>query len=391
MHDALVTSPSDAAQADAFCLPDGIVYLDTAAQAPRLRTVQQAAQRALDASVAPWRLGDAEWEASIERVRGLAAGCFDGDADAVALVPSAAYGIAIAASNLPLARGDAVLVTPGAFPSQVLAWQQRCEAVGARMLEARPLPGESASDAVLRLLADDAAIRVLSLAQVDWRDGSVLDLDRIAVHAHARGAALVLDLSQSLGALPASIAQWQPAFAVAVGYKWLLGPSGIAYLWADPTWRARGIPIEQHWLARDPDTVWRGDAQRAPAWRPGARRFDAGGVADPQRLAMAEAALRQVAHWRVTRIAPALQARVAALATALRAQGLGSWLAPDAHAHILGVRPPAQRLDAIGAALSQAGVVTTVRHGCVRLAPHLQVGVDSAAMVADVFGSVARG
>ncbi|WP_159016878.1 aminotransferase class V-fold PLP-dependent enzyme [Cognatiluteimonas profundi] len=391
MHDATAVAPSDAAQADAFCLPDGIVYLDTATHGPCLRVVQQAAQRALDEGVAPWRLGDADWEASIERVRALAADCFDGDTDAVALVPSAAYGIAIAARNLPLARGEAVLVTAGAFPSQVLAWQQRCHVVGARLLEARQLPGESASDAVLRELDSDSTIRVLSLAHVDWRDGSVLDLDRIAAHARARGVALVLDLSQSLGALPARIARWKPAFAVSVGYKWLLGPGGMAYLWVDPSWRARGIPIEQHWLARDPVAVWRGDAQRPAAWRPGARRFDAGGVADPQRLAMAEAALQQVARWQIERIAPALRARTAALASALRAQGLSSWLAPDAQAHILGVRPPVARLDAIVAALAQAGVVTAVRQGCVRLAPHLHVGVESAGMVSDVFDGVARG
>ena len=83
---------------------------------------------------ASWRQTDDEWEAAIARVRALAAACFDGDAAAVALVPSAAYGIAIAVRNLPLAHGDGVLVTASAFPSQVLAWQQRCDAVGARML-----------------------------------------------------------------------------------------------------------------------------------------------------------------------------------------------------------------------------------------------------------------
>jgi selenocysteine lyase/cysteine desulfurase len=391
MQDTTAVAPSDAAQAEVFCLPAGVLYLDTAAHGPRLRVVQQAAQCALDAGVAPWRLGEAEWEACIERVRGLAADCLDGDSDAVALVPSAAHGIAIAARNLPLARDDAVLVTAGAFPSQVLAWQQRCQAVGGRMVEARPLPGESASDAVLRVLDDDAAIRVLSLAHVDWRDGSVLDLDRIALRARDRGAALVLDLSQSLGALPARLAQWQPAFVVSVGYKWLLGPAGMAYLWADPSWRRRGESIEQHWLARDPETVWRGDARRPAAYRRGARRFDAGGVSDPQRLAMAEAGLRQVLQWQVDRIAPALQARTEALATALRAQGLSSWLVPEANAHILGLQPPVQLLDAIGTALARASVVTTVRGGCVRLAPHLHVGVDAARVVADVLGSVARG
>ena len=219
------------------------------------------------------------------RVRALAAGCFDGDADAVALVPSAAYGIAIAARNLPLARGDGVLVTASAFPSQVLAWHARCRDDGARLVVARPAPGESETDAMLRMLDADAAIRVLSLAHVSWVDGSVLDLDTIAERARARGTALVLDLSQSLGAMPARIAAWQPAFAVSVGYKWLLGPGGLAYLWVAPAWRDHGDAIEQHWRARDPAAVWRED--------PGADRRIA-----PVRAATTRAKCRRRCAWR---------------------------------------------------------------------------------------------
>ena len=132
------------------------------------------------------------------------------------------------------------------------------------------------------------------------------------------GIALVLDLSQSLGAMPARIAAWQPAFVVSVGYKWLLGPGGLAYLWVAPAWRDRGEAIEQHWRARDPAAVWREDPAAEPPYRAGARRYDAGEVPSPLRLAMAEAALRQIHAWRIERIAAALQSRVAALVRALR-------------------------------------------------------------------------
>lgn len=376
------TAPSDAALADCFHLPDAILYLDTATHGPRLRTVHAAAHAALDAGVAPWRLSDDAWEAAIDRVRVLAAGCFDGDADAVALVPSAAYGIAIAARNLPLARGDGVLVTASAFPSQVLAWQARCRTDGARLVVARPQPGESETDAVLRLLDADAAIRVLSLAHVSWVDGSVLDLDTIAERARARGATLVLDLSQSLGAMPARIAAWQPAFAVSVGYKWLLGPGGLAYLWVAPAWREQGDAIEQHWRARDPVAVWRDDPAADAPYRRGARRYDAGEVPSPLRLAMAEAALRQVHTWRIERIAVALQSRVDVLARSLREAGLDAWLPKPVASHILGVRPPQALWPAIAEVLREAGVITTLRRGCVRLAPHLHVGVEQLPPVA---------
>ncbi|MDB6164036.1 MAG: selenocysteine lyase [Xanthomonadaceae bacterium] len=385
-----VLEPSATAQPAQFCLPDGIVYLDTAAHGPRLRSVQHAASAALDAASKPWQPSEADWEAAIERVRALAADCFDGDASAIALVPSAAYGMAVAANNVPLARGDGVLVLAGTFPSQWLAWQRRCAQVGARIVAVQAMPGESATDAVVRTLATDPSVRVLLLAHVDWRDGSVLDLDAIAARAHAAGAALVLDLSQSLGAYPAHVARWRPAFAVTVGYKWLLGPAGLAYVWAAAPWREHGEPIEHHWLARDPEQVWLGDVRRVPAFRAGARRFDAGGVADPMRLAMAEAALAQIGAWRIEAIAPALHSRTAALADGLRALGLSSWLAPAATAHILGVRPPRERLQAVAGALARAGIVATVRQGYVRLAPHLHVGAGAMASVAAVMAAAAR-
>ena len=391
MHDEPAgTAPSDAAQADCFRLPDAILYLDTATHGPRLRAVHDAAHAALDAGIAPWRLSDAQWEAAIDRVRMLAAACFDGDADAIALVPSAAYGIAVAARNLPLARGEAVLVTASAFPSQVLDWHARCRDDGARLVVARPAPGESETDATLRMLDTDAAIRVLSLAHVSWVDGSMLDLDTIAERARARGIALVLDLSQSLGAMPARIAAWQPAFVVSVGYKWLLGPGGLAYLWVAPAWRDRGEAIEQHWRAREPVAVWREDPAAEPPYRAGARRFDAGEVPSPLRLAMAEAALRQIHAWRIERIAVALQSRVDTLVRALRDEGLGAWLPTAVASHILGVRPPRAQWSAIDAALREAGVITTLRRGCIRLAPHLHVGSEQLPAVAQLLARVAR-
>jgi selenocysteine lyase/cysteine desulfurase len=279
-------------------------------------------------------------------------------------------------------------VTASAFPSQVLAWHPRCRDDGARLVVARPAPGESETDAVLRMLDADPAIRVLSLAHVSWVDGSVLDLDTIAAHARARGVALVLDLSQSLGALPARIAAWQPAFAVSVGYKWLLGPGGLAYLWVAPAWRDRGEPIEQHWRARDPAAVWREDPAAEPPYRAGARRYDAGEVPSPLRLAMAGTALRQIHAWRIERIAVALQSRVRTLARALHDEGLDTWLPGPVASHILGLRPPQAQWLAIGAALRQAGVITTLRRGCVRLAPHLHVGVEQLPPVAQLLARV---
>ncbi|MFP7723273.1 aminotransferase class V-fold PLP-dependent enzyme [Lysobacter sp. A3-1-A15] len=374
-----------APDAPLFDLPAGTVYLDTAAQGPRLRSVLAAGHGALDASSAPWRLGLEQWQASIERVRALAAGCFDGDPEGVALVPSAAYGLAIAARNLPLAAGDAVAVLEGQFPSNLLCWQQRCLETGAR-LHAIPRNGPGWTDAVIEALDRLPSLRVLSLPHAYWHDGRLLDLDAISARCHQKGVALVLDLSQSLGALPADLVRWAPDFVVSVGHKWMLGPTGLAYLWASPHWRAHGVSIEHHWTARAVDD-WRFPLDRPAPYRDGARRFDAGGVADPMRLSMAEAALGQLHDWGMASLPARLGMRTRALDTALRDAGLEGCCMPGHAPHFTGVRVPPDRMTAVAPVLDAAGIVCTRRHGVVRIAPHLHV--DEAAMrrVADTLAA----
>src|ERR1035441_904832 len=91
--------------------------------------------------------------------------------------------------------------------------------------------------------ADDMAIA--ALPHVHWTSGGRLDLVRIGEACRNLGAALALDLTQSLGALPFSVGSLkndlqnavQPDFAVAASYKWLLGPYSAGLLYVAPKWQ----------------------------------------------------------------------------------------------------------------------------------------------------------
>ncbi|CCF69860.1 aminotransferase class V-fold PLP-dependent enzyme [Xanthomonas citri pv. punicae] len=372
LSSTLAASLDWAQRQQAFALPSGVIYLDAASRGPLLRAMQTVAHQAVDAMAAPWRLPFDAWLQQIEAVRGLAAALLDGDADAVAMVPSAAHGLATAARNLPVQPGHAVLVLEGQFPSNLLIWQRRCAEAGARLVAVPTAAGGNLTDAVLQVIAETPALRIASLPHAYWLDGRMLDLDRISAAVHARGAALVLDLSQSLGVLPPDLLRWQPDFVVSVGHKWLLGPMGLAWLWVAPQWRTDGLPIEEHWIGRDAGSSWEFPAATAPGYRGGARRFDAGGVADPLRIAMATVALQQLNAWQPARIAAAL-GESAHWDAALQARGLGSWCTPGHAPHLTALQPPAATLDAVATALGADGVVCTRRHGRLRIAPHLSV------------------
>jgi len=369
----------------AFALPDEVIYLDAASKAARLIAVQDAAHAAIDAGATPWLTPHAAWMAQIEHTRTLAADTlFEGDVDGVAMVPSAAYGLATAANTLPLRRGQCVLVLEGQFPSNLMVWQQSCARVGAQVLAAQPVGHETLTDAVLRMVERTPALGIVSLPHCYWHDGQVLDLDRISAAVHARGSALVLDLSQSLGVLPLALARWQPDFVVSVGYKWLLGPMGLSWLWAHPRWREQGEPIEHHWIARDAGQAWEFPIDAPPPYQPGARRFDAGGISDPLRLAMAAAGLAQLQHWQPARIATELGRVTTALDAALQAAGLAAWITPGHAPHLTGLRVPAARLEAVAQAFSAHQIFYSRRQGGLRLAPYLTVDPAQMARVVEI-------
>src|SRR5947209_5126169 len=85
-----------------------------------------------------------------------------------------------------------------------------------------------------------------ALPNVQWTSGGRLDLVRIGASCRKLGVALVLDLTQSLGALPFRVSDLQngvqPDFAVAASYKWLLGPYSVGVLYVAPKWQG-GIPL----------------------------------------------------------------------------------------------------------------------------------------------------
>lgn len=359
-------------------------YFDAAAWGPRLRATQDAGRRVLASGNDGWGESWSTWAEQAERVRTLAAGIFEPhgpNPDAVALVPSVAHAFSLAAACTPLSAGDAVLVLADGFPSNVLPWQRRCAQAGAHMLPV--VRGSNATAAVLAAIDAEPRLRVASLEYAHWHDGEQLDLDAISDALAARDAALVLDLTQSLGAQAVDLARWRPAFAASAGYKWLLGPMGLAYLWVAP--EHRDDPFDASWTACEERESWAFDALHLPTPRFGARRFDAGGVVNGLSLALVEPALQQVRDWGAQRIAAWLAPGLADLTHAV---GHAFTTPHRAAPHFVGLRPRRAPLHDCITTVRAAGFRCTARQGALRIAPHLQVSEASLQELARVLAEI---
>jgi selenocysteine lyase/cysteine desulfurase len=324
---------------------------------------------ALRRKASPWTVRAEDWFAPTERLRTLFARIINGDPDGVAIMPSVSYGIALAAANVPVAPKQSIVLLDGEFPSNVYAWHElaRRRAAVVRTV-ARPSSG-AWTDPLVEAI--DSTTAVVSVPNCHWTDGRFLDLTRVAAAVRRVGAALVIDGSQSVGAYPLNVASIQPDFLVTVGYKWLLGPYGLAYLYAAPRWRTDGLPLEHSWLTRARAEDFASLSDYSETFRPGARRFDMGEFPQFVLTAMAIAALEQVLAWDVDRIQEAISALASRAENGAVQAGAEPVRGTDRVGHLIGIRPGAGARGHLVAALAEANVYVSVRGDAIRVAPHV--------------------
>ncbi len=351
-----------------FDIPDDVAYLNCAYMSPLMKPVIDAGAAGLARKAHPWELTPDKFFTGSDEFRAAAAQLLDCLADCIAIVPSASYGMATAARNLPVHKGQTILVLEEQFPSNYYPWQRLTEAVGASL---KIVPWPESHDwtaAVLKYLTPDVAIA--ALPHVQWTSGGRLDLVRIGEACRKLGAALALDLTQSLGALPFSVRDVQPDFAVAANYKWLMGPYTTGLLYVAPKWHG-GRPLEENWIQRANARDFASLILYTENYDAGARRFDMGERSNFALLPAATRALKQLLEWNVTQISETVGALNRQLAAAAVELGFSS--PPDElrAPHYLCLRRKAGIPRELPDILAREKVFVSVRGSSIRVTPHV--------------------
>jgi selenocysteine lyase/cysteine desulfurase len=346
-----------------FDLPADVAWLNNAYLSPMLDAVAEAAERGLGGKRRPWTVGPDDFFADSDRIRRAFAALIGADAQDVALVPAVSYGVAVAAKALLRGSGDRVVLLHEQFPSNVYAWRDAAAVVTVP----RPADGDWTPGV---LAAIDDTVTVVAVPHCHWTDGSMLDLEAVGARCRAAGVALVVDGTQSVGALPLDVAAVDPDYLVCAGSKWLLGPYGLGVLYVAPR-RQGGPPLEQNWITRAGSEDFAGLVRYTDGLQPGAVRFDMGERSSFHLAPMLAAGLEALGDWGVAAIAQTLRARTDAIAA--RAVALGLSVAPRAHRapHLLGLRFPAGVPTDLPGRLRAAGVHVSVRGDAIRVSPHL--------------------
>ncbi len=287
-------------QKDLFDLDQSITYLNGAYMSVQLESVTRIGIDRLKSKSQPNKIGvDDFFEPRKTLKKKFATLVEADDFNSIAIIPSVSYGVASVAKNINLEAGDEVVVCEAQFPSHIYAWHDLAIKNKAKIVEVKapPLGLNRAKIWNERLLESiNPRTKVVAIPQVHWADGTRFDLLEARKRASDVGAKLIIDGTQSVGAMPFSIKEIQPDALICAGYKWLMGPYGIGVAYySESFWN--GEPIEHNWINRFKSEDFANLTNYQPNFQPGAERFSVGESSNFILAAMLTNGIEQTIKW----------------------------------------------------------------------------------------------
>jgi selenocysteine lyase/cysteine desulfurase len=291
------------AQTSLFSLDPTITYLNGAYMSPQLKSVEAVGIDALKRKSQPHSVKPEDFFTDVQRLKQHFGLLVEADANDCAIIPSVSYGMAIVAKNVPLGAGKNKIVVVGEqFPSNVYPWMElQAEGRAIVHIVSPPANRDAIQWNAAILDAIDAQTAMVSLGNVHWADGTRFQLDAIREKSRFHGAWMVIDGTQSVGALPFSVKKLQPEALICAGYKWLLGAYGLGMAYFSPALQ-HGKPLEENWINRYQSENFGGLVNYKDTYQPGAARFDMGEKSQFIHVPMLITAIAQLLEWGVQNI-----------------------------------------------------------------------------------------
>jgi selenocysteine lyase/cysteine desulfurase len=340
------------------------IYLDNASVSPLSRRVRWASEN-YDAIIFE-QLRDAKalTEQEFNRGRQLAArlvGCAPED---IAYVQNTSHGLSLVALGVDWRAGDNLVICAEEFPSNYLCWIQ----LAASGVEIRLISSSNGrlDPAQFEALVDGRT-RVVAVSHVQFQTGFRVDLTAVAEICRKRGTLLVVDGTQSIGAIGLDVASVGIDVLVLSAHKWLMGPRGIGFAAFSSRAMADIKPKIIGWQSvRDPF-----EFRRTLEFHTNARRFESGTLNGCGIFGLSER-LAEIDELGIDWIEQRILGLTEQLVTAALAAGLHvvHRFADLSRSGIILLQKKGVDVARVHACLSDQGIFTSVRSGAIRMSPH---------------------
>ena len=359
---AVTTARLGAAVRGEFPILAHTTYLNSCSQGALSHRVRAAYEEYLDG----WDANGAEWAVWVERAdaaRAAFSRLLKADPAELAVTTSVTQGVSGIVSALDLQARPKIVISEYEFPTigQIAHAQ---ELRGAEVVHVRPaddgsIPLEPFAEAI------DERTALVCCTTVSYRTGHRHDVAEIARLAHEAGAYCLADSYQAIGAVDFDARALGVDFVTGGTVKYLLGSSGLGFLYVRRELHERLLPSQTGWFA-DEDIFQMDISDYSPA--ADARRFDAGTPPVPNIYA-------GIAGMSIVEEAgtAAIEEHVAGLATRLvdGAEELGAHVVTPRGARSPLVCIESTDVDALVAALAEESIVCSQRDSNLRVSLHL--------------------
>ncbi len=171
---------------------------------------------------------DVWWEA-LASLRQRYARIIGAPAGTIALHPNISGALTAVGEALDYRLRRRVVVTSLDFPTVAYQWLAKPDEVEVVVVESPDgvsVPLEAIENAV------DGKTALVATSHVFFTSGAIQDIRAVAEIAHRKGALILVDGYQAAGQLPVDVVAADVDFYCSGGLKWLLGGSGVAFLYA---------------------------------------------------------------------------------------------------------------------------------------------------------------
>lgn len=358
-----------------FTLPPQVAYLNCAYMSPLLKDVEKVGIRALRRKRNPVNITVDDFFTDSEALRQEFAKLIHADEpNRIVIIPSVSYGMANVVKNIPIKKGEHIIVVAEQFPSNYYPWKSLCDETGGEVNVITPPEaftdrGKRWNEKILEAITP--ATRAVAIGNVHWADGTRFDLDAIRKRTKEVNALLVIDGTQSVGAMPFDVQHIQPDALVCAGYKWLLGPYALGLAWYGEYFD-NGKPVEENWINRQASENFAGLVNYEDTYQPGALRYEVGEHSNFILVPMLLKAIQQLNRWGPERIQDYCRHISADAVQQLKEMGFMVEDEAWRGSHLFGIRLP-QGVDPekVKQSLLRYKVYISFRGNAIRIAPNV--------------------
>ncbi len=187
-----------------------------------------------------------QYDEILDNLRSSAANLLKTSPSNISFIRNTSEGVNMIANGYPFQKDDQIITYTHEYPANYYPWVlQENRQVKVTLLDNHDItglldvgyPSGWSMDELKDKVSD--ATKVIAISHVQFTSGFAADLQPLAQFCNDNDIDLVVDATQSLGALPIYPDELGLAAVICSGWKWLLGPTGSGLLYTSEKFRKK--------------------------------------------------------------------------------------------------------------------------------------------------------